>query len=67
MIAVEHPEDEPEPDWLRTDVKGRTLGNRTLMRINARLAKWLKEEKDMEARPFPYYIKKGEFFSRTPR
>jgi epoxyqueuosine reductase len=62
VIALEHPEDQPELDWWRPDMTGGTPGNRSLMQINARLARWLRKEKGATVTSLPYNIDKGGIF-----
>jgi epoxyqueuosine reductase len=62
VIAVEHPEDNPELDWWQEGLKEGTPGNKVLMTIVARIIEWLREEKSYEAQGLPYYIVQGGIF-----
>ena len=62
VVAVEHPEDEPELDWWQDGLKGGTPGNRVLMTIVAKITEWLGKEKGLEAQGLPYYIVYGGIF-----
>ena len=62
VIALEHPEGQPELDWWRPDIAGGTSGNRALMQINARLARWIREEIGAAVTSLPYQIEKGGIF-----
>ncbi len=62
VIALEHPEDQPELDWWRKDLTGGTPGNRTLMAISRTLAEWLRNELGIQARGLPYHIEEGGIF-----
>jgi len=62
VIAVVHPEKEPELDWWRDGYTGGTAGNRILMSINAKLSKWLEAEKGIKSTKLPYHIEHGGIF-----
>jgi epoxyqueuosine reductase len=59
VIAVSHPQDEPELDWW--DVKG-SPGNRTLIRINRELSIWINEKFGIKTRKMPYSVRAGGIF-----
>ncbi len=62
VIAVVHPKEEPELDWWRDGYSGGTQGNRILMSINAKLSKWMEEEKGIMSTKLPYHIEHGGIF-----
>jgi len=62
VIAVLHPEKEPELDWWKDGYTGGTAGNRILMSINSKLSKWLEEEKGIKTTKLPYHIEHGGIF-----
>jgi epoxyqueuosine reductase len=62
VIAVVHPEEEPELDWWRNGYSGGTAGNRILVSINSKLSKWLEEEKGIKNTKLPYHIEHGGIF-----
>ena len=62
VIAVVHPEKEPELDWWRDEYTGGTQGNRILMSINAKLSKWMEKEKGITSTQLPYHIEHGGIF-----
>jgi epoxyqueuosine reductase len=62
VIAVVHPKEEPELDWWRDGYTGGTQGNRILMSINAKLSKWMEEEKGITSTKLPYHIEHGGIF-----
>jgi len=62
VIAVLHPEKEPELDWWRDGYTGGTHGNRILMSINSKLSKWLEAEKGITSTQLPYHIEHGGIF-----
>lgn len=62
VIAVEHPEAQPELDWWRYGYRGGTPGNQILMSINDKLSTWLEEEKNIKTKKLPYYIEQGGIF-----
>lgn len=62
VIAVLHPEKEPELDWWRDGYTGGTYGNRILMSINSKLSKWMEGEKGIRSTKLPYHIEHGGFF-----
>ena len=62
VIAVVHPKEEPELDWWRDGYSGGTQGNRILMSINAKLSKWMEEEKGITSTKLPYHIEHGGIF-----
>jgi epoxyqueuosine reductase len=62
VIAVVHPKEEPELDWWRDGYTGGTQGNRILMSINAKLSKWIEEEKGITSAKLPYHIEHGGIF-----
>ena len=62
VIAVVHQKEEPELDWWRDGYTGGTHGNRILMSINAKLSKWMEEEKGIKSTKLPYHIEHGGIF-----
>ena len=62
VIAVVHPEKEPELDWWRNWHTGGTHGNRILISINSKLSKWMEEEKGIKSTQLPYHIEHGGIF-----
>ena len=60
VIAISHPEDEPELDW--TYGSGNTPGNRILQRINRDLAAWIEETLDIRTHRMPYWVEKGGIY-----
>ena len=62
VIAVLHPEKEPELDWWRGGYTGGTYGNRILMSISSKLSKWMEEEKGIRSTKLPYHIEHGGIF-----
>jgi len=62
VIAVLHPEKEPELDWWRDGYTGGTHGNRILLSINSKLSKWMEEEKGIKTTKLPYHIEHGGIF-----
>ena len=62
IIAVWHPEEEPELDWWRDGYTGSTAGNRILMSINSKLSMWLEAEKGIKSTKLPYHIEHGGIF-----
>ena len=62
VIAVLHPEKEPELDWWRDGYTGGTYGNRILMSINSKLSKWMEGEKGIRSTKLPYHIEHGGVF-----
>lgn len=61
VLALEHPQEQPERDWWDAR-RGRTPGNRRLIGINHRLAKWLVKTYSAEARDLPYEALEGGVF-----
>ena len=62
VIAVVHQKEEPELDWWRDGYTGGTQGNRILMSINAKLSRWMEEEKGIKSTQLPYHIEHGGIF-----
>jgi len=62
VIAVWHPEKEPELDWWRDGYTGGTHGNRILMSINSKLSEWMEAEKGIASTQLPYHIEHGGIF-----
>lgn len=60
VIAVAHPEDQPELDW--TDESGNTPGNRILQQINGDLAAWIEAEFGIKTHKMPYWVEKGGIY-----
>lgn len=60
VIAIAHPEDEPELDWW-DGLKG-TPGNRRLIAVNKKLSDWIRADLDMQTWPLPYHVEKGGIF-----
>ncbi|MBI9086280.1 MAG: epoxyqueuosine reductase [Desulfobacterales bacterium] len=61
VIALAHTDGEPEMDWWDNQ-KGRTPGNRLLLKINRRLTKWLEKTCSVEAYELPYHALRGGIF-----
>jgi epoxyqueuosine reductase len=60
VLALEHAESQPERDWW--DKRGgRTPGNRRLIGINHRLAKWIGKTYAAAASDIPYEARNGVF------
>ncbi|MCA1786831.1 MAG: epoxyqueuosine reductase [Desulfobacteraceae bacterium] len=59
VIAVHHPESQPELDWWQG--KG-TPGNDTLIAINRKIKDWIETSLEMETHPIPYHIEAGGIF-----
>lgn len=57
VIAVHHPEDQPEMDWWfgRVDPPG----NRVLARVVKELCEWIPEQFGIEVFHLPYHVEKG--------
>jgi epoxyqueuosine reductase len=62
IIAVEHPEENPEMDWWQAGYKGGTPGNRMLISINNKLSEWLETERGIQTNPLSYHVEKGGIF-----
>jgi epoxyqueuosine reductase len=62
VIAVVHPEKEPELDWWRDGYTGGTHGNQICMSINSKLSKWMEAEKGIKSTQLPYHIEHGGIF-----
>ena len=62
VIAVVHPEKEPELDWWRNWHTGGTHGNRICISINSKLSKWMESEKGITSTKVPYHIEHGGIF-----
>jgi len=62
VIAVVHPEREPELDWWRNWHTGGTHGNRILISINSKLSKWMEAEIGIKSTKLPYHIEHGGIF-----
>jgi epoxyqueuosine reductase len=60
VIALPHPEDEPELDW--TYGSGNTPGNRLLQRISRELAAWIEETLHIKTHEMPYWVEKGGIY-----
>ena len=61
VLALAHPEKQPGMD-LWDNRKGRTPGNRQLISIARKLAKWLRRSYSTEAAPLPYNANRGGVF-----
>jgi epoxyqueuosine reductase len=57
VLALEHPESEPELDWW--DAEGGTEGNCRLIALSERMQHWLSKTFSRAARPLPYHPWKG--------
>jgi epoxyqueuosine reductase len=57
VLALEHPEPEPELDWWGGE--GGTEGNRRLIAISKALRRFLAQELSVRARPLPYHPWRG--------
>jgi epoxyqueuosine reductase len=62
VLALVHDPSEPELDWWRTELPGRTLGNQRLMVLADELRDWLIEDFDIRATPLSYYVEEGGIF-----
>ena len=62
VIAVEHPEERQELDWLKEGHSGGTIGNRILMSICDKVSEWVQEEKGIRTNKLPYHIEHGGIF-----
>ena len=62
VIAIAHPEEEPELDWFRPGFSGATMGNRKLIEITRHLRRWLEENTGTCCRELPYHIGDGGLF-----
>jgi len=60
VIAVSHPEGQPELDWW--DGFRGSPGNRVLIRINRELSAWLEETLGIKTHKIPYHINKGGIY-----
>jgi epoxyqueuosine reductase len=60
VIAVSHPQDEPELDWF--DAYGGSPGNSALIRINRELAAWIEKARDIKTHKMPYHVEKGGIY-----
>ena len=66
VIAVHHPENEPQLDWWisQRGSVGNTEGNVILMRIMAKLADWLEREQGIRCFKVPYNVDRGGVFMK---
>lgn len=62
VLALAHPEEEPELDWWSEQIPGRTPGNRILMLIARQLKDWLGSEMAIDSSPLAYSIEDGGIF-----
>jgi epoxyqueuosine reductase len=60
VIAVSHPQDQPELDW--TFGSGNTPGNRILQRINRELAAWIEADLGIKTYRMPYWVERGGIY-----
>jgi epoxyqueuosine reductase len=60
VIAIAHETDNPDLDWW--DGHQGTQGNRILIKIINTLAKWVKQELNINTHPLPYHIERGGIF-----
>jgi epoxyqueuosine reductase len=60
VIAVSHPQDKPELDWM-VGYKG-TLGNSMAMRINRKLSAWIEETFNIKTHKMSYHVEKGGIY-----
>ena len=60
VIAVSHPQDNPELDW--SDASGNTPGNRLLQRINKELSLWIEDRLGITAQRMPYWVEEGGIY-----
>jgi epoxyqueuosine reductase len=60
VIAVRHPEDQPELDWW-DGLKG-TPGNRILIQLAKKIAAWVEDELGIICHKLPYHLEKGGIF-----
>jgi epoxyqueuosine reductase len=61
VIALAHTEEHPEMDWWDFK-KGRTPGNRSLLKIKRRLKTWLLKAYSAEVYQLPYHARSGGVF-----
>ena len=61
IIALEHPEANPELDWWKQGCPGGAEGNRELISIIEGLCEWLAKQ-DIETKPLPYQAGDGGTF-----
>ncbi|NIO03536.1 MAG: epoxyqueuosine reductase [Proteobacteria bacterium] len=62
VIAVLHPQANPELDWWKTGYFGGTRGNRMLLSTNSQLSHWLEEKKRVRTIELSYHIEHGGIF-----
>ena len=60
IIAINHPQGTPTLDYWRKPFSGGTEGNLRLIRINNKIIKWLKENKDRSI------FRKNSYFHQIP-
>lgn len=61
IIAVSHPEDQPELDWWDTNT---SQGNSVLIRIGRELSEWIREEFGINTYHTPYSIERGGIYMK---
>ncbi len=64
VIAVEHPEEDPEMDYWVQGLSGGTWGNAKLISVFSRLADWVEKEKDIIGMKIAYHIEQGGVFMK---
>lgn len=62
VLAVEHPEGQPNLDWWQEGLHGGTPGNRILMNVSASLTRWFQDKVGIKAQGLPYHIENGGIF-----
>lgn len=60
VIAVSHPENEPELDWF--DASGGSPGNLKLVKINRELSAWIEQTHRIRTRKLPYQVEDGGIY-----
>lgn len=61
VLALAHPPGQPEMDWWDS-WQGGTPGNRRLVNITRRLAKWMRKKVAIEALELPYQVERNGVF-----
>jgi epoxyqueuosine reductase len=61
VLALSHPGAKPKMDWW-SNRKGKTPGNRLLLKISRGLTSWFRKAHSAEARSLPYHVNQGGVF-----
>ncbi len=61
ILAVSHPEDQPELDYW-SESRGGTPGNRLLMDVNREMSSWIKATFGFETHRMPYAVESGGIY-----